>query len=70
MLFFPFLIDINECNFDNGGCDHNCTNLVGSYFCNCSNGYYLTNGSICQGINGSRTLASVLCSLYDRISCA
>ncbi len=51
--FFPFLIDINECDFDNGGCDHNCTNLVGSYFCNCSNGYYLTNGSICQGINGS-----------------
>ena len=27
--------DINECVSSNGGCQHNCTNTVGSYYCTC-----------------------------------
>ena len=43
-----YFTDINECNTDNGGCDHNCTNKVGTFSCNCSVGYMLdTNGLSC-----------------------
>ena len=31
--------DINECDFDNGGCSHNCSNVNGSYYCKCLTGY-------------------------------
>ena len=43
-------IDIDECGLDNGGCDQNCTNTLGSFFCNCSEGYLLDeNGFTCDG---------------------
>ena len=46
---YPYL-DINECLIDNGGCDHNCSNSVGSYSCSCNNGYLLNNnGYTCEG---------------------
>lgn len=28
-------VDIDECELDNGGCSHNCTNTIGSFFCTC-----------------------------------
>jgi len=31
--------DINECEENNGGCQHNCINLFGSYKCNCNKGF-------------------------------
>ena len=31
--------DVNECVKNNGGCDHTCTNTLGSYQCSCHNGY-------------------------------
>lgn len=31
--------DIDECEVDNGGCDHICINTVGSYRCECEEGY-------------------------------
>lgn len=31
--------DINECDCQNGGCEHNCTNTPGSYNCSCRDGY-------------------------------
>ncbi|CAH1226389.1 MUC4 [Branchiostoma lanceolatum] len=35
--------DVDECNQpDKGGCDQNCHNLHGSYYCTCDDGYTLT----------------------------
>ncbi|XP_078571570.1 uncharacterized protein LOC144859154 [Branchiostoma floridae x Branchiostoma japonicum] len=48
-LFFTFL-DINECSSNNGGCDHNCENTVGSYDCTCRDGYQ-ESGSRCIDVN-------------------
>ena len=33
--------DINECDRDNGGCQHKCVNTDGSYRCRCDKGYTL-----------------------------
>ena len=33
--------DVNECNTNNGGCEHFCTNSIGSYDCSCRVGYDL-----------------------------
>lgn len=30
-----------ECNIDNAGCDHTCTDVPGGYQCTCFNGYDL-----------------------------
>ena len=36
------IVDIDECAVEsNGGCDHNCTNTEGSYYCSCFIGYEL-----------------------------
>ena len=35
---FNFLLDIDECADDNGGCDDTCINTNGSYSCQCSDG--------------------------------
>ena len=49
-LVFFNLTDINECLNNNGGCSHNCTNTVGSYYCECSDGYVLqSNQHDCEG---------------------
>ena len=42
--------DVNECDRGNGGCDQNCTNTIGDFFCSCFDGYYLNNDNItCLG---------------------
>ncbi len=33
--------DVNECNTNNGGCGHICTNTQGSFVCSCRSGYQL-----------------------------
>lgn len=41
MTIFTFIIDTNECNTNNGGCDHICINADGSYQCLCGTGFTL-----------------------------
>ena len=44
------LADINECSDSNGGCDNDCINTIGSFYCECDNGYTLqTNRKTCNG---------------------
>ena len=43
-------IDINECDDDTDGCEHNCTNTEGLFYCSCDGGFTLdTNGKNCTG---------------------
>ena len=35
------IVDINECNSNNGGCEDSCVNTDGSYYCTCDTGYSL-----------------------------
>ena len=45
-----FTTDVNECLTDNGGCNHTCTNTLGSYNCSCYDGYLLSEDlSSCIG---------------------
>ena len=44
-------VDTNECKVNNGGCEHNCTNTIGSFECNCYDGFNLTENSLnCTGM--------------------
>lgn len=50
------VLDINECQamvggvISKGGCQHKCTNTIGSYICSCNEGYYLANDEkTCEG---------------------
>ena len=44
------VVDINECDKDNGHCSQICTNTFGSYDCSCEEGYTLDfNGFNCTG---------------------
>jgi len=49
-----WLLDINECLTNNGGCsiDAQCTNTIGSFLCTCNAGFS-GNGSICTGKVGT-----------------
>ena len=43
-------LDINECEISNGGCQHQCININGSYTCQCNEGFLLnSNGKTCTG---------------------
>lgn len=39
--WFLFLADINECATNKAGCHHVCINTQGSYYCACTDGYWL-----------------------------
>lgn len=42
--------DIDECEHQNGGCEHFCRNTIGSFECNCRKGFkLLTDERTCQG---------------------
>ena len=45
------LLDINECNTNNGGCSQVCNNRGGSFTCSCNSGFTLEGGNACQDIN-------------------
>jgi len=39
-------LDVDECSMDNGGCDQNCTNIIGSFQCSCQPGYDLADDGL------------------------
>ena len=41
--------DINECAYNNGGCEQVCVNTVGSFVCSCYSGYTLSSETFCSG---------------------
>ena len=49
---YIIIVDINECDTENGGCNHNCTNNAGSFVCSCQSGYQLSplNNKMCTGM--------------------
>jgi len=59
MVSVIFLPDVNECITDNGNCEQNCTNTIGSFYCSCWTGYRLDeNGKNCTG----KFKAAMICS--------
>ena len=42
-------IDIDECSMNVDECNQYCNNTVGSYTCNCTDGYILDNEFHCSG---------------------
>ncbi len=45
-----YLVDINECNTNNGGCSQVCTNTDGSLMCSCNSGFMLADDlTTCNG---------------------
>ena len=41
ILWYYFVLDIDECADDNAGCQQVCNNLPGSYTCSCNDGFQL-----------------------------
>lgn len=43
------IVDRDECDVDNGGCEQICKNVIGSYKCECESGYLLAaDGHHCK----------------------
>ena len=54
-------VDINECLINNGGCHHNCVNSIGSYACQCNEGFSSSNnGEYCSGKYKEEILTDVI----------
>ncbi len=64
-----FISDINECLFNNGGCEQTCADSVGSFNCSCEAGYQLSSDSTsCQGnVNLVHILTNQLQQLLSQI---
>ena len=46
-----FFTDVDECVSDTSGCEQQCNNTIGSYYCTCSEGYSLENDNhSCAGM--------------------
>ena len=57
-------LDINECTEGTDSCVQNCTNIDGSYMCNCTTGYRLSNdGFSCNGTASVYILVTYLIPL-------
>lgn len=41
---FSLFADVDECLLNNGYCEHNCSNELGTYRCQCAAGYQLDQG--------------------------
>ena len=45
LIYSICLLDVNECDVNNGGCNQTCVNEIGSYHCECDIGFLLHNDS-------------------------
>ena len=62
--------DTDECAANNGGCDHNCYNTPGSYYCTCNGGYYLArDGQSCGGGFGCVCVCVCVCAVSIVVGC-
>ncbi|XP_067260847.1 growth arrest-specific protein 6 [Chanodichthys erythropterus] len=43
--------DVDECSKENGGCEHECNNSMGSYHCSCRDGYRLSGHHACLDVD-------------------
>uniref|UniRef100_A0A1I7T2K1 Multiple epidermal growth factor-like domains protein 6 n=1 Tax=Caenorhabditis tropicalis TaxID=1561998 RepID=A0A1I7T2K1_9PELO len=48
--------DVNECMANNGGCEHECVNTIGTFYCRCWPGFELSgDGNTCTDIDECAT---------------
>lgn len=53
-LLVHYWLDIDECDEDHGGCEHECVNTPGSYQCRCSGGFELReDGRTCRPLSST-----------------
>ncbi|XP_068728477.1 mucin-like protein isoform X2 [Montipora capricornis] len=53
--------DIDECDTNNGGCDHNCVNTPGSSVCTCNSGYFLNfDGKSCEDVDECQSVSDCM----------
>ena len=58
-------VGVNNCAFNNGGCDHICSNSTGSLQCSCRSGYQLaSNGRSCSGMQISQAYMISIFAIY------
>ena len=69
-MVFHIYIDIDECAQGLAGCDYNCTNTNGSYYCTCLDGYALSSDNhTCTG-NGILATVWLLIILHSYLKVA
>ncbi|XP_037103624.1 growth arrest-specific protein 6 [Syngnathus acus] len=56
--------DVDECNKSNGGCDHECSNTMGSYHCSCQPGYMLRGHHMCVDVDECQDVVDVCGSAH------
>lgn len=54
------ILDKDECQEENGGCEQDCVNLIGGYICKCRTGFILHDDKH-QCIEGSYLLYIICC---------
>ena len=58
------ILDINECNTNNGECEQDCNNTPGSRFCSCNTGYTLNSDQQnCDGKNSVYMYILTVCEI-------
>lgn len=63
------ILDINECEYDKGGCSHECVNDVGGFHCTCPHPLVLSDDKLnCRG-EWLRAVVTMLpeCSLWCQV---
>ena len=61
-------LDVNECAIAKGGCEHECINTEGSFYCDCREGHMLeSNNSTCEGNKNLKGLCMYCTDLADAL---